>query len=115
MTFKINVPSMILTAEESLLETCTISRKTITGYVLGESTFTTTTQNNIPCGFQNQSSKFSTNDNFPVVEYDAILRVKLTQSVELADEITVRDTLFTVVGIQTGMTVQTVYVKRAVI
>jgi len=107
------ITNLINFAEESFFDTCTI-------YVFsgtqdsndGEVIASYTTVSGVNCGFHPTKSFKNYKGEIIIPEYQAELRIPLTQSIKARDEVLVKDTRYSIDGINKGITVTTLFLKE---
>lgn len=103
---------LILVANSSFNDSCDIH--TFSGYIdsYGDEIASFTTVSGIDCGFSYGKALESERGQIVIIEDEAALRLPLTQSLSVKDEITTRDVRWKVDGITEGITVLQVNLKR---
>lgn len=102
----------IQTALETLNDLCSIHTPTTTQDTFGQQSKTWATTNNVACGFNPNTPKKSYRDGTVTLDCDAILRLALTQSMDIHKEITCRGNRYKIQGVQNGITVYIIPLKR---
>lgn len=103
---------MTVTQIESLNDTCVIHTPAFSQDTLGEQSATWTNSSSIDCGFNPAPSNKKYNEQTSILEWDAVLRLPLTQSININQEVTVRNIRYSIYGISTGNGVSVVTLKK---
>lgn len=117
MTANLSQPQkdfMISIAETSLNDLCTIRRKTSeTKSPYNDILPAYTDEENVPCGISYGTATYKNEVNQVVIlETEVILRLKLSEEIDTDDLVIARDVTYTVDGIDKGLTLKIVSLKR---
>lgn len=105
---------MKTTAGESMNDTCSILTYTKSQDTLGQEIKTLfSTASNVACGFQYNNPKITYRGAIISLDADAILRLPLSQSININNEITCRGNTYKISGIQNGITVNIIPLTRS--
>lgn len=98
-------------AESTFNDSCDIH--TYSGqYSNGEIQNSFTTTSGINCGFDYKPQFRNEKGQLVILESDAVLRLDSDQSIQVKDEVTVRDTRFIVDGVNIGRTCKVISLKE---
>jgi hypothetical protein len=104
---------MIIAAEDSFNDTCTVHADTGTSTnSYAEETDTYTDRANISCGFSYTPEYQNERGQIITLDADAVLRVSLDEEIGERDQVTVRDVRWDVDGVIDGRTVRVVALKK---
>jgi len=107
------ITRMKTTASESLNDTCSVHTPTFQTNTLGERTvFSWSTSANVECGFTTKLPYKTYRGDIVTLDADGVLRLPLTYSININNEITCRNKRYKVDGITAGLTVWIITLKR---
>lgn len=99
-------------AAETFNDTCSIHTPTITTISLGKQSKTWSSVDNVSCGFNPSNATKTYRGEVISFDWDAVMRLPISTSIDSKKEITCRGNRYRVHGITEGITVNIITLKR---